>query len=364
MSQQDTTSFYRRIAGNTAYLFLGQAVGGLGLFVSYVIASRLLTRGDDTSAYDAYILAISIGVFFLSFSELGLTEGTTRLVASLLAHGRRACVPTVAQRALAILLVAGGAATAVVLVGAEHIARIVGSPEAAPLIRLSALWIIPLAVIRPGTLERLRLLARLPHVYHHVAALPDVSWKKENDTPTGTVLATSGVLVPQALGGEVSCGMRLMVADVDAACLDDKRMDAIAAGLSARVPAFSLNKSIIFSEEKITELFLRGAAAVVEHYGMDPPELDRIQDRGASFAEGEVTARDAFEFDLPDGLKTRDAQEEIVFPQAALDGAQNLRQVAAGARYEAHLGHPFASVRDRQKMGSDPIFISLLVTMG
>ena len=151
MSQQDTTSFYRRIAGNTAYLFLGQAVGGLGLFVSYVIASRLLTRGDDTSAYDAYILAISVGVFFLSFSELGLTEGTTRLVASLLAHGRRACVPTVAQRALAILLVAGGAATAIVLVGAEHIARIVGSPEAAPLIRLSALWIIPLAVIRVPT---------------------------------------------------------------------------------------------------------------------------------------------------------------------------------------------------------------------
>jgi len=31
------------------------------------------------------------------------------------------------------------------------------------------------AVVSPGTLERLRLMARLPHVYHHVAALPDVS---------------------------------------------------------------------------------------------------------------------------------------------------------------------------------------------
>ena len=151
MSQQDTTSFYRRIAGNTAYLFLGQAVGSLGLFVSYVIASRLLTRGDDTSAYDAYILAINVGVFFLSLAELGLTEGTTWLVASLAGRGRQAAIPTVARRALAILFVAGGAATAVVLVGAERIARIVGSPEAAPLIGLSALWIIPLAVIRVPT---------------------------------------------------------------------------------------------------------------------------------------------------------------------------------------------------------------------
>ena len=147
MSQQDTTSFYRRIAGNTVYLILGQALGSLGLFASYVIASRLLT----TSAYDAYVLAINVGVFFLSLSELGLTEGTTRLVASLLAHGRRACVPTVTQRALAILLAASAAATAVVLLGAERLARLVGSPETAPLIALSALWIIPLAVIRVPT---------------------------------------------------------------------------------------------------------------------------------------------------------------------------------------------------------------------
>ena len=83
--------------------------------------------------------------------------------------------------------------------------------------------------------------------------------------------------------------MRLMVADAD--CLDDKRMDAIASGLSARVPSFSLNKTIL-SEEKITDILLRGASAVVEHYGMDPSELDRLQDRGASFTEGEVAARD------------------------------------------------------------------------
>ena len=151
MSQTDPSALYRRIAGNTVYLILGQALGSLGLFTSYVIASRFLTRGEDTSAYDTYILAINVGVFFLSLAELGLTEGTTRLVASLAGRGRQAAVPTVVRRALGILLAAGAAATAVVLLGAEHIARIVGSPEAAPLIALSALWIIPLAVIRVPT---------------------------------------------------------------------------------------------------------------------------------------------------------------------------------------------------------------------
>ncbi|MGB2615110.1 MAG: hypothetical protein WBD63_10605, partial [Phycisphaerae bacterium] len=101
MSTQNPSALYRRLAGNTAYLALGQALGSVGLFVSYVIASRLLTRGDDTSAYDAYVVAINVGVFFLSLAELGLTEGTTRLVASLLARGRRGCVPTVARQALA-----------------------------------------------------------------------------------------------------------------------------------------------------------------------------------------------------------------------------------------------------------------------
>ncbi len=110
MSQADSSALYRRIAGNTVYLILGQALGSLGLFASYVIASRFLTRGEDTTAYDAYILAINVGVFFLSLAELGLTEGTTRLVASLAGQGRQAAIPTVARRALAILFVAGGAA--------------------------------------------------------------------------------------------------------------------------------------------------------------------------------------------------------------------------------------------------------------
>jgi O-antigen/teichoic acid export membrane protein len=151
MTQADNTTLYRKIAGNTLYLFLAQGLGGVGLFLSYVVASHLLTKGHDTSAYDTYILATSVGVFFLSVSELGLTEGTTRLVASLLGRGLRQQVPAVALRGLAILLVAGTAAALVTFAGADPIARIIGSPASAPFIALSALWIVPMALVRVPT---------------------------------------------------------------------------------------------------------------------------------------------------------------------------------------------------------------------
>jgi len=151
MTQADNATLYRKIAGNTMYLFLAQGLGGVGLFLSYVVASQFLTKGNDTSQYDTFIVTMSVGVFFLSVCELGLTEGTTRLVASLMGRGLEQQVPAVAWRALGILLVSGGVATAAVFLGAGRIAGLIGSPEAAPYIALAALWIVPMALVRVPT---------------------------------------------------------------------------------------------------------------------------------------------------------------------------------------------------------------------
>jgi len=147
------------------------------------------------------------------------------------------------------------------------------------------------AYVAPATLERLRLLARTPGARHHVVALPDVAWKPRNDTPTGTVLATADTLVPQALDGEPNCGMRLMVADIDADALDTPTLDAIAAGLTARLPICHWRRKII-SHETLEDALLRGAAAIVDRYGIAPSELAGIEDGGCHFAPGEVTRRD------------------------------------------------------------------------
>ena len=147
------------------------------------------------------------------------------------------------------------------------------------------------AYISPATIERLRLLGRTPSARHHVIALPDVSWKDRNDTPTGTVLATAGTLVPQALDGEPNCGMRLMVTDVPADDLDTRTMDTIAARLAERLPVCHYGRKVI-SHEVLEDILRRGAAGVVDHYGMDPSELERIEDRGRHLAEGEITRKD------------------------------------------------------------------------
>jgi len=151
MSQADSSALYRRIAGNTMYLFLAQGLGGVGLFLSYVVASRLLTKDEDTSQYDTFIVALSVGVFFLSLCELGLTEGTTRLVALLMGRGLKRQVPAVAGRALGILLVSSSIVAAATFVGADPIADLIGSPETAPYIALAALWIVPMALVRVPT---------------------------------------------------------------------------------------------------------------------------------------------------------------------------------------------------------------------
>jgi tRNA-splicing ligase RtcB len=147
------------------------------------------------------------------------------------------------------------------------------------------------AAVPEATLDRLRLLARVAGAQCHVAALPDLSWKPRNDGPTGVVLATAGTLAPQALDGEPNCGMRLMVADIAADDLDEGAIEAFARGLAARIPTCTWQRKVI-SHELLEDILCRGAGAVVDHWGLDPSELDRMQDRGNHFADEPITRRE------------------------------------------------------------------------
>ena len=63
-------------------------------------------------------------------------------------------------------------------------------------------WLIePMEPQVAAVVERLR---RAPDV-HHVAIMPDVHLAKE--VTIGTVMATEHLLYPQAVGGDIGCGM-------------------------------------------------------------------------------------------------------------------------------------------------------------
>ncbi len=59
--------------------------------------------------------------------------------------------------------------------------------------------------IEPKALEQLKNVARLPFVFHHLAAMPDVHLGV--GATIGTVIASRGAISPAAVGVDIGCGM-------------------------------------------------------------------------------------------------------------------------------------------------------------
>ena len=59
--------------------------------------------------------------------------------------------------------------------------------------------------IEESAIAQIRNLAKLPFVYHHVAIMPDSH--TGYGMPIGGVLATEKVVIPNAVGVDIGCGM-------------------------------------------------------------------------------------------------------------------------------------------------------------
>ena len=70
--------------------------------------------------------------------------------------------------------------------------------------------------IEPGALAQARNLANLPFVFKHIAIMPDAH--QGYGMPIGGVMATQGIVVPNAVGVDIGCGMcavRTSLTDLD-----------------------------------------------------------------------------------------------------------------------------------------------------
>lgn len=65
----------------------------------------------------------------------------------------------------------------------------------------------------PGALEQVRNLAKLPFAFKHVALMPDAH--QGYGMPIGGVLAADGVIVPNAVGVDIGCGMCAAQTDIN-----------------------------------------------------------------------------------------------------------------------------------------------------
>ncbi|MEV4809098.1 RtcB family protein [Micromonospora avicenniae] len=134
------------------------------------------------------------------------------------------------------------------------------------------------------SLEQVANVATLPGIVDASYAMPDVHWGY--GFPIGGVAATDveqgGVVSPGGVGFDISCGVRLLAADLDRAELGP-RLDALMDGLSASTPR-GMGKGAVWHLTDRSELdgVLRGGSryAVERGFGVER-DLTRCEDYGA-----------------------------------------------------------------------------------
>ena len=94
--------------------------------------------------------------------------------------------------------------------------------------------------------EAIERLRRAPDV-QQIAVMPDVHLSA--DVCIGVVVATSCLIYPQAVGGDIGCGMLAVGLDLEAAALDNPRIAGqVLADLGRAVPARRRNRRAIVSQ--------------------------------------------------------------------------------------------------------------------
>lgn len=100
--------------------------------------------------------------------------------------------------------------------------------------------------IEDGAMEQVKHLARLPFAFHHVAIMPDSH--QGFGMPIGGVLATQGVIIPNAVGSDIGCGMS--AAKTSLTELDIDTLKKIMGKIRKTIPVgFGHNKIEVGSEE-------------------------------------------------------------------------------------------------------------------
>ena len=87
--------------------------------------------------------------------------------------------------------------------------------------------------IEEAALQQLRNVASLPFIHSHVAVMPDVHWGK--GATVGSVIATSGAIIPAAVGVDIGCGMMAVKTSIRAEHLPDN-LAGVRSAIEAAVP--------------------------------------------------------------------------------------------------------------------------------
>lgn len=97
-----------------------------------------------------------------------------------------------------------------------------------------------LSKLEDSALKQLKNTAKLPFVFKHVAAMPDVHFGL--GATVGSVIATKGAVIPAAVGVDIGCGMMAVKTNLDHRVVQDK-IKEIRHSIERSVPVgFNKNK--------------------------------------------------------------------------------------------------------------------------
>jgi len=82
-------------------------------------------------------------------------------------------------------------------------------------------WLNDKDLLEEGCLEQATNLSNLPFIHKWVSLMPDTHMGK--GMPIGGVIATDGVIIPNAVGVDIGCGMAYMQTNIEAAFLKNTR---------------------------------------------------------------------------------------------------------------------------------------------
>lgn len=95
-----------------------------------------------------------------------------------------------------------------------------------------AVVFLPWDTIEPAAQQQILNTASMPFVFKHVAVMPDCHYGK--GATVGTVVATSGAVIPAAVGVDIGCGMIAVRTRLKRADIPDARK--VRAGIERRIP--------------------------------------------------------------------------------------------------------------------------------
>ena len=88
--------------------------------------------------------------------------------------------------------------------------------------------------IDEASIAQLKNVARLPFVFHHVAAMPDVH--AGMGATIGSVIATKGAVIPAAVGVDIGCGMLAARTNLTKDMFDERDLRRLMDEILSRVP--------------------------------------------------------------------------------------------------------------------------------